>query len=66
MAIDVLRPEKFDVAGWKIAFNANLDLSKLEPGSDAEKRAKDAIKQAGDFSIYSLFLVFNGKKPQLV
>lgn len=65
MAADASRPEDFDVTGWKIAFAVSLDMSKLEPGSDAEKRAKDAINQAGDFSISSLFLVFNGKISDL-
>ncbi|KAL2821454.1 hypothetical protein BDW59DRAFT_164189 [Aspergillus cavernicola] len=52
-------PEDFDVEGWTIAFNVQIDSVKLEPGSDEDKQVRGAIQQAGDFSLTSLFLTFN-------
>ncbi|PYH73601.1 uncharacterized protein BO88DRAFT_449471 [Aspergillus vadensis CBS 113365] len=51
--------KSFDVANWEIAFDVDWDTTDIEEGSEENKRVKAAIDQAGDYSIKSLFLVFN-------
>ncbi|KAE8155241.1 hypothetical protein BDV25DRAFT_125962 [Aspergillus avenaceus] len=54
-------PLSYDVTGWLIVFDVDLNTDKLASGSDEETRVKALLDQAGDYWIASLFIVFNGK-----
>lgn len=52
-------PLKFDVTDWTIAFSVDIGLEDIEPGSDEDQKVRSVLNQPGDFSIKSLFLLFN-------
>ncbi|KAI9927079.1 hypothetical protein MW887_003462 [Aspergillus wentii] len=49
----------YEIKGWTVAFNVQIDLATIEPGSAEDKEVRGAIKQPGDYSLTSLFLTFN-------
>ncbi|KAF7585360.1 hypothetical protein BBP40_011116 [Aspergillus hancockii] len=52
-------PLMFDVTGWTIAFSVDIGLEDIEPGSEEDQKVRSVLNQPGDFSIKSLFLLFN-------
>lgn len=49
------------MTGWTIAFSVKIGLEDVVAGTEEDQQVRSVINQPGDFSIRSLFLIFNRK-----
>lgn len=50
-----------DMRGWRFVFAVDIGQLGIEKGTTEERDLKTIMDQAGDYSIYRLYLDFNSK-----